>query len=77
MNKPVSLYVALVCAVPLSLLAEGDSPGEQIAGVNAEIAAAQQLNLDLKTQLAAKETEAAALREKLKHIEDQIEALKK
>jgi len=75
MNKPVSLCVALFCAVPLSLMAEGPSLEEQVAGVKAKIAAAQQINIELKTQLAAKETEAAELRVKLKQIEEQIDAL--
>ena len=77
MNWALSLCVALFCALPLSLVAEGESLEEQVAGVRAEIAVAQQVNIELKTQLAATETEAAELRVKLKQIEDQIEALKK
>ena len=75
MNKYTILGAALFCVVPLSVMAEGPSLEEQVAGVKAEIAAAQQINIELKTQLAAKETEAAELRVKLKQIEDQIDAL--
>ena len=77
MSRPLSLCVALFCVLPLSLVAEGENLEEQVAVVKAELTVAQQVNIELKTQLAAKETEAAELRVKLKQIEDQIEALKK
>ena len=77
MSRPWSLCVALFCVLPLSLVAEGENLEEQVAVVKAELTVAQQVNIELKTQLAAKETEAAELRVKLKQIEDQIEALKK
>jgi len=77
MNKPMSLCAAILCAVPLSLMAEGPGLEDQITGIKAEIAAAQQINIELKTQLAAKETEAAELKVKLKQIEEQIDAVKK
>ena len=75
MNKYTILGAALFCVVPLSVMAEGENLEEQIGAVKAEIASAQQLNIELKTQLAAKETETAELRMKLKQIEDQIDAL--
>ena len=63
--------------MPLWLMAEEGSLEKQVAAVKADIAAAQQINIELKTQLVAKETEAADLKVKLKQIEDQIDALKK
>lgn len=74
-NKYTILGAALFCVVPPSVMAEGENLEEQIAAVKAEIAAAQQLNIELKTHLAARETEAAELRVTLKQIEDQIDAL--
>jgi septal ring factor EnvC (AmiA/AmiB activator) len=71
----MSLCLALFCAVPLLLMAEGDSLEEQVAAVKGDITVAQQINIELKAQLAAKETEAAELKVKLKQIEDQIDAL--
>jgi len=58
-------------------MAEGVSLEEQVAAAKADIAVAQQVNIELKAQLAAKETEASALKVKLKQIDDQINALKK
>ena len=77
MNRPILLCVALFCAMPLWLMAEEGSLEKQVAAVKADIAAAQQINIELKAQLVAKETEAADLKVKLKQIEDQIDALKK
>ena len=76
-KRPVSQCVTIFCLVPLLLMAEGVSLEEQVAAAKADIAVAQQVNIELKAQLAAKETEASALKVKLKQIDDQINALKK
>ena len=77
MNKALSLCAALFLVLPPLVMAEGPGLEEQIAGVQAEITVAQQVNIELKTQLDAKETEVSELKVKLTQIEDQIETLKK
>ena len=76
MNKATLLGMALGCAVPFLSMAEGDSLEQQLATAKADITAAQQINIELKAQLVDRDRQAAELKLKLKHIQDQIDALK-
>ena len=67
--------ITLALVVPIVVMAEEDKLESQLASVKAEIVTAQQVNQELKAQLAAKDKEAAALKEKLKNLQDQINAL--
>ncbi|MGH8120330.1 MAG: hypothetical protein ACRESK_06925 [Gammaproteobacteria bacterium] len=78
MKRLVAWCVFLICAATsfLSMAAVQDLEG-QIAEVKMKITGAEQLNRDLKAQLAAKETAVAETEARLKQIEDQIGAFQK
>ena len=77
MTRLVIWCVVLFCAPPLLVMAAGESLGDQIAAINKKITAEQELNIDLKLQLTAKETAVAEAKVTLKELEDQIDTLKK
>ena len=77
MNRLVALGCILCCTASLLSQAAVTNTREQIAAVKQKITLEQDVNSELKVQLAAKETEVAGLKVKLKQIEDQIDALKK
>lgn len=76
MNKPVLCFFILTSVLPLPVTAEEHSLQDQIEEVKIMIEREQIVNIELKAELAARETEVDELKTKLKSLEDSIEALK-
>lgn len=77
MNKRfLSLYIFL-CFVQFPLQAADKSLEDQITEAKEMLEQEKVLNIELKAELAARDTDAGTLKKKLKEIEDKIEAMKK
>ena len=77
MKKP-ALYLFLLINVCLQpVLAEATSLQDQIDEIKIMIEREQLTNIELKAELASRESEVSELKLKLKEIEDKIETLKK
>lgn len=72
------LYLSLfLCFVQFPLQADDKSLEDQITEAKEMLEQEKISNVELKAELAARESEAGTLKQKLKEIEDKIEALKK
>lgn len=70
------LYIFL-CFIQFPLQADDKSLEDQIAEAKDMLEQEKISNVELKAELAARESEAGTLKQKLGEIEDKIEALKK
>lgn len=70
------LYIFL-CLVQFPLQAADKSLEDQVAEVKEMLEQEKITNVELKAELAARETEAGTLKQKLSKIENRIETLKK
>lgn len=76
MNKLTFCFYILVMLFPVSVPAEEKTLQEQLDEIRIMIEREQIRNIELKAELAKKEEEAEALRQKLQQVEDEIAALK-
>lgn len=71
------LLIIILALLPGFTAAEAPDLVQRIAEVKEQLALEQQINIELKASLAARDTEVLDLKQKLKQIEEQIDALKK
>lgn len=76
MNKPVLCFFMLTSVLLLPATAEEPDLRDRIEEVKIMIEREQIVNIELKAELATRETEVDELKTKLKSLEDSIEALK-
>ena len=76
MKKQGFCLVVLLHLFSLSLSAEEQSLQDQIDEIKIMIEREQILNIELKAELATRETEVSELKLRLREIEDKIDALK-
>ena len=77
MKRLVLWCVILLCPTPLPTTAAVNNLEAKLTEVKKNLTVEEQVNIELKAHLAARETEVAEARVKLKQIEDRIDALKK
>jgi septal ring factor EnvC (AmiA/AmiB activator) len=77
MKKHFPCLFIFLCLIQSPIQAEDKSLEDQIAEAKELLEQEKIISVELKAEIAARETEAETLKQKLKEIEDKIEALKK